>query len=444
MFEGFKNKLKGIFTYSRLVDEAKNIFYSHVNDKDMLANHSCWRAASKDPDQWYSKWLAFAEKRLHRIAEADDKFTQAIALRRETVDVTKESIGALTYFDEEYSDEDRILIGKILMPEDSKEKYQETEYYIYAYNDISCSVFRLLSFKLFNDAHAHDWFDLFSDIYKQYIQHTYSSIIANKKDDVYPFQSFVPVLEQQIKQMEEQIYQGHNWEYDKEKIEAENEKEEKQRNLEEEAKKKPKQKTVTNSQIEDLSEYLAERMKRLSRGELYTTPKDDEGTNLYPSSPENALWADLGMMLIALCECVENRETAIQALKKTAIKAYGKYSTDSSINDIDTSIPETFLEVWKENEDDGPLSHLTLGIVKLLYGDLTDFKDLKELSNPEEDDNEWNKTIRGLEKSARDLTSQIGLSILDDVLEVQHYTKKVFGWDVGEYKRTFSFSGEDS
>lgn len=444
MFGGFKKKLKGVFPYSRLSEEAKNIFYSHVNDEDMHANHSCWRAASKDPDQWYANWLKFAEKRLYRIADADDKFTQAIALRKEAVEVTKESIGALTYFDEEYSDEDRSIIGKILMPEDNEEEYSEIEYYRYAYNDISCSVFRLLSFKLFSDTHAHDWFDLFSDIYKQYIQHTYSSIIANQKDDVYPFQSFVPVLEQQIEQMEEQIYQGQNWEYDKEKIEAENEEEERKRNLEEEAKKKPKQKTVTNSQIEDLSEYLAERMERLSSGELYTTPKDDDGTKLYPSSPENALWTDLGMMLIAMSECVDDRETAIQALKRATIKAYGKFNVDSSKNDIDTSIPEAFLEVWKENEDDGPLSHLTPGIVKLLYGDLTDFEDLKELTGSEEDDEEWNETIRDLEKSSRDLTSQIGLSILDDILEVQHYTKKVFGWDVGEYKRTFSYAGEDN
>ena len=134
---------------------------------------------------------------------------------------------------------------------------------------------------------------------------------------------------------------------------------------------------------------------------------------------------------------------SIQALKRAAIKAYRKYNDDGSINDIDTSIPETFLDLWKEIEDDGPLSHLTPGIVKLLYGDLTDFEDLKTLTKPDDNDEEWNKTISDLEKSSRDLVSQIGLSILDDILEVQHFTKKIFGWDVGEYKRTFSYAGKD-
>ena len=442
MFESIKKRVKGVFPYSRLADEVRTIFYSHVNDETMHANHSCWRVASSNPDKWFADWLAFAEKRLHRIAESKDAFTQMIAIRKETVDVTEESISALTYFDDEYSDEDRIVIGKTLMPESNEKDYGEIEYFKYVYNDITRSIFRMLSLRLFNDAHAHDWFDLFSDIYKQFTQHTYLSIVANNNDSAYPLEPMGPLLMQTIEQMKEKLYQGNNWEYDKEKIEAETEEDEKQRELDDEAKKRPKQRTVTNSQIEDLSEYLTERMGRLGRGELYTTPKDDKEDKLYPVSPENAIWTDLGLMLIALTECVEDDETAKKTLKRIAIKAHGKYINSSNIDNIDIDIPEAFLEIWKENDE--RLALVIPAIVKLLYGDITDMEDLKSILIPGEDNEEWDKTINQLEKSAVDLSSHIGLSIMGDVLEVQHYTKQVFGWDVGEYKRALFFTEEPS
>ncbi|MEK6551023.1 MAG: hypothetical protein AABZ50_05215 [Pseudomonadota bacterium] len=437
MFEGLKKRLKGVATYSQFADAAREIFYTFIKDDQLQRSFSCWRAAAKDPDEWFKTWFGMFDERLRRLAQADARSAQALSLRKETVEAVKGSITALTYFDEEFTDEDRKILGEILMPEEDAKTYGDIQYHIYAYNDISSSVLRMLSYKHFEDARANDWFDLYSDIYKQYIKHAYSSLIAEKKDSVYALQPLVPVLKQQIDEFEHRLYQGENWEYDKQQALNEVEEEEKEREKREEARKRPKQKTVSNHQIDELSEYLAERVGRISRGGLYTAPRDDKGNKFHPQNPERALWVDLGLMLIALSECVEDRKMAVDVLRKASEKSFKKIVKSSEdVTELDLSIPEAFLDAWEKHNQESPLAHIAMVTVELLYGDLSDIDNLKHAQpDDSEQSKEWSDTVKNLHRLGRDLMAQIAVSIMDDMLEVGHYTKKIFGWDVGEYVR---------
>jgi hypothetical protein len=102
------------------------------------------------------------------------------------------------------------------------------------------------------------------------------------------------------------ILSGANWVYDPEQVKKEREEEEAKCKAEE----PPKQRYISSHQVDELSEYLKERYGRLCKGELYKIK------GYSPLHPMRVLTVDTGIMLIALSECLESRDTAITGLKK--------------------------------------------------------------------------------------------------------------------------------
>ena len=434
MFKSFRKRLKGVVPYDTLAAESKAIFFNCVQNESMLATQSCWRVASQKPEESFHTWFNGFKDTLAEIADAEDQFSQIIAIRKEIVECTKASISALAYLDDKFTEEDQTIIGNMLMPtaDDASDREMQ-QYQLYADSDITVSILRWISANHFKDAKRNDWFDLFSDSYRNLIESTFKRLIAQEKDEIDPMSPLVQVQSQLVEQIETQIYEGMNWDYDKEQIEAERAEEDRQREQEEDAKKKPKQKVVSNSQIDDLSEYLLERTGRLMKGELYTAPWE-EGERIHPQSPGNAVLIDLGLMLIAMTECVDDDDTAETAVRKAAIKVIKKYDSDAELDTFNMEIPVLFREQFREHEDDGWLAHLLPAFAKLLYGDLLDTIELHDIfeKKGEVSDSEQ-EVLDEMDKGFSRLAGKIAFELMDDLLEVGHYTKQVFGWDVGEY-----------
>jgi hypothetical protein len=245
---------------------------------------------------------------------------------------------------------------------------------------------------------------MYSDIYSQFVLHLYEGIIAKGKDEVYALAPLIKPLKGTIDQVKAQIFEGANWDYNKEEMEKERELEK----AEEKAKEPPKQKIITPHQTDELSEYLNERYGRLCNGELYKI----EGYP--PTNPMGVLEVDTGIMLIALTECLEERATAINGLKKIMhqfTKKIGdekKDFKDKTEEDVNIEAQEEVLRIKEENEEGGWLTQLCVIATHYFYN--IDSGKLSEKEN-----------LALAELSAQNL---------NDAWEVYANTKNVFGWDL--------------
>jgi hypothetical protein len=205
-----------------------------------------------------------------------------------------------------------------------------------------------------------------------------------------------------VEELREKIFQGFNWDYDRETMERERREAEALRKVRE----PPKQQTILNSQIERLTEFLVERVHRMQDGNLY------KFHGHYPSNPLSSITVDTGLMLIALIECLEDRDTAINAIREILWRAINRIAPDGvqgkTKEDISLNEQIELLKVWEENRNKGPLIGVCIVATHLLF-------DIK----PKPGDKEHSRTV-----------GEISAALVDDAWEVIATTKNAFGWNI--------------
>ena len=129
--------------------------------------------------------------------------------------------------------------------------------------------------------------------------------------------------------------------------------------------------TISKSQIESLSGFLAERLKKMLRGELYWV--DGEA----PSNPHAATIVDTTYMLIELVNLGVTRDNAIDALRDVMWNAFSSAFPNSERTETKGEIDlemQTFLLDQHLNGDDESRSRVAIYAAHLLF----DFVDTKE------------------------------------------------------------------
>jgi hypothetical protein len=334
------------------------------------------------------------------VADADNRSKQIINLRKAIVTQVEASISAQPLLKDEVSEEDKRLLAKKLNPDLTYEELVglKCQSYVFAQTSIRCM--RVISKEL-GDARENDWFAMYCDLYSQFVDHIYKSMVAQEKEIVYVLEPLFGPLKQWVEETKKKLLEGYNWDYDKEKIQDERRIEE-EKEAKRKAKEPSKQKTISNHQIDELSEYLMERYDRLKHGELYRI----EGYS--PTNPFGVLQIDTGIMLIALSEFVEDKDTAVDGLRKVICKAFSKLGVDESYSREEISLNEqlSVLEIKGEKKEGGWLAEVCGLATYLMYN-----------LNPKE----FN------EDEQREL-ARASAGNIDDAWEVYATTKNVFGY----------------
>jgi len=124
---------------------------------------------------------------------------------------------------------------------------------------------------------------------------------------------------------------------------------------------------------------------------------------------------DSGIMLIALSECLEGRDTAIKGLKKIMYKFVNKIGPKSNelqgktYEDVNIEEQKEILKILEDNSDAGWLTQVAVLATHYLYS-----IDSENLS-----------------KEEHRVLSELSLENINDSWEVYTNTKNVFGWDYG-------------
>ncbi len=314
MFNNLKRKLSGVYTYDVLME--KSVTYLKSSFETEEAPKALSLTQLKNRPEWYKAWLEAHSIYMKDVAAAESRAEQAIKFRKAIVSQIESSVSALPFLTDEIPEDDKHLLAKRLHPDMSFEQVMLLECQSYVCAEASSRCLRLLSFE-FGDAKKNDWFAMYCDLYSQYINNLYKAIIANEKDEVYVLQPLLKPLSDTVDETRQKVFQGYNWDYDKEEFEKEKKIRE-QQEAEQKAKEPPRQKIITNHQIEELSQYLIERYERLTHGELYRIE------SYSPTNPAGVLQIDTGIMLIAISECVQDKDAALDGLRKAMHKAFSE------------------------------------------------------------------------------------------------------------------------
>ncbi|MGH8072228.1 MAG: hypothetical protein ACRERE_44750, partial [Candidatus Entotheonellia bacterium] len=131
-----------------------------------------------------------------------------------------------------------------------------------------------------------------------------------------------------------------------------------------------------------------------------------------PSNPLSSITVDTGLMLIALIECLEDRDTAIDAIREILWRAVNKIAPEGvqgkTKEDISLNEQIELLKIWEENRNKGSLIGVCIVAAHLLF-------DIK--SKP--GDKEHSRTV-----------GEISAALVDDAWEVIVTTENAFGWNI--------------
>ena len=406
MYEKLKRRLAGALSFDILKEKSHAWIQTILSSEKAETNFAFKKL--RDNQDWFDAWWERHCEILKKVADAENGADQILKLRRATVDQIEAKLMAGPFLTDELSEEDKKVLARALgRPDSSSEDTLRTYVDIWVVTEASVQCLRLLAFEL-GDAKKNDWYDMYCDAYSQFLEHMYQQMIAKAKDDVYVMEAFLPALRQILDQAKEKIFfAGENWDYDKEAMEREREQEEQEEaeaEAERKAKEPPKQRVVKNSQIEDLAEYLYERYERLKNGELYKV----QGYS--PTNAVGVIQIDTGIMLIALTECLEDKETAIKAIKTVTFKMFekaGSHTEELKESDVNVDEQLAILEMKEENEEEGWLASVSVLATFHLYD-----------INPED-----------LDKKERTDVGRASTGNLGDAWEVYATTKNVFGYD---------------
>lgn len=355
MLKKLFKKLSGVQSYKDLLNKAFEVVESYDTDND---SDICLLVRNRDQLQ---EWKEYFKPDLVYISEAKNLNEQRLRLREKTVEQLESSIQNSTLLSEARNADEKRAITNVLYENKDFDEAMSIAPWSYIFSEAAVASLRNISFELGN-ATKTDWFPMYCDLYRHFINSMYDDMIARKKDDINVLEPLIPPLKKALDETREKILLGYQWEYDREQIERERQEEA----ALEKAKTPPKVKFVTNHQIDELAEFLSERYRRASKGELYKI----EGHS--PTDLANVIFVDTGVMLIALSECVEDLSTAQTALKHILYLAFTKMGITDDLPATPAKVPiESQMEIYlikEEHEEQGWLSGVCLVATYLMYG----------------------------------------------------------------------------
>ncbi|WP_280554742.1 hypothetical protein [Halomonas sp. 25-S5] len=410
MFSSIKKKLQGILTASALKKKSNEILNRLSKDPD---NKIAGRVSASDLREHWENWHNDSIK---DIGNANNRYDQIIGLRKATIEQIEELSYTTPVVTEKYSDDDKKLLLEHLNKDKDYESVKSEHLFRYMYAQTSWQVLRYISHE-FDDASPHDWTEYYKYLSDTYVEHVYDRIIKNIKGEEGALDELEDALINTIKQkrdeIREEILNGSNYEYNLEEIEKEQQAE-KEKEEQEEAEEKQREdakriatKSMSNSQLQDLTEFMIGRYERIRNGELYKI-EDYSPVNAY-----GALEVDSGIMLIALSECVADYETAKEGLRKVMwnfVKSIGNDQSllGKSLGDVNIEVAEEIYNIKQENEESGWMSDVVLIAIQYLYDIiLSDF------------------TV----EEQREI-GKYSVNMIDDTWSVFANTKNVFGYNL--------------
>ncbi|RVO96732.1 hypothetical protein, partial [Sinorhizobium meliloti] len=260
MFERLKRRIRGVLSFDEMARRSEEQIERALgsDEKDIALQQLDANL------EWFEAWREEHHKMLCRIAQCSSRGEQAIAIRRETLRSIENSISTKPLLFDDFDESEGRLLAKALHPDRSYEEVLTADMQLFVYSQASSLCLRMLSFEL-GDARKNDWFTMYCDVYEQLVEHLYRDIIAQTKGDIYALPPLATLAKKMADEAKEKVLQGNNWDYDKEAMERDR-LSEKDREQEDEP---PLQRTVTNHQVKELTEFLVERVGRAQRGELY-------------------------------------------------------------------------------------------------------------------------------------------------------------------------------
>lgn len=410
MFSSIKKKLQGIFTESALKKKSSNIFDEICKDPENKIPGSIITNNLRE------NWESWHNDSIKDIGKINNRYDQIIGLRKAIIEQIEELSYSTPIVTSKYSDDDKKILVEFLNKEQEYEDAKSAHLFRFMYAQTSWQVLRHISHD-FDDASPHDWTEYYKYLSDTYVEHTYDQIIKRIKGEEDALDELEDALINTLKsrrdEIRQEILKGSNYEYNLEEIEKEQQKEsekeeheEQEQNQKEEA-KRIATKSITSSQIQDLTEFMIERYERIKNGELYNI-EDYSPVNAY-----GALEVDSGIMLIALSECVADIETAKSGLRKIMWNFVKSIDNESDLDgktleDINIEVAQEIFNIKQENEEGGWLSDVVLIAVQYLYDIvLSDFTDAEQ----------------------REI-GKYSVNMIDDTWSVFANTKNVFGYNM--------------
>ena len=394
MFKALKQQLSGALSYQQLSDRLDDWIASvdGINRSD----HTDVVHDLVSSTDWLKSWREGQLNILEGIAEAASKQDQVIALRAATIDQIEKAAHAGAALSDTHNDEDRQILRDRLFPHRTiEEALGECD------RGRIFAMARILSLREISrelgDARDHDWLSYFSDLHRQLAEHAIAMMIAEAKDEAYPLESFVPALRQMAADARTAALDGENWTHDEAALARDGlEQEARERDLE-----PPRQPDVTSEQLLALSDLLVDRMKRIRGGSLYRFG------DKRPTVPEQIFTVDTALMLIAMDDCLIDRQVAERGLRQVISIAMDGFRRDPMpAEEVNLDVQHEFLELWRENAKEPPLPRFCFAAAHLLF-------DIE----PVDDDAEHSSAV-----------GDIGAALLEDAWYMLASTKKVFGY----------------
>jgi hypothetical protein len=397
MFTKVGRKLAGVVSLDDLIKSSESVIRSIINSPEK--ENEVELGVLKDAD-WFAAWREQHNELLKPIADVNSRHEQMLAIRKATMQAVDHAASAKSFLSDGWREGEKRTLSSAMHPDLPFEEAMRLHFKLYVVSQASCRCFRSLSLQL-GDARANGWFTMYVDLVTQLIQHLHHTTIADADDRVYACSPLVPVIRQAIEDARREILQGVDWNYDKEEMKREAEEQE----ADSKEQEPPKVRDIRSHHIEELTAFLTERLRRMvEHGELYNV------NGRRPSQPTKILSVESGLMLIALSECVTDRQMAIDAVRDIVWRTLNVLAAQSMEGKLPSAISLTeqidLLSIWEKNRDEGPLGIMCYVIAHLLFG-----------IEVKEDDKEHKRGV-----------SEFSVKLVDDAWCVYATTKNVFGW----------------
>ena len=406
MFRQMINKFFGKITLTEVEAELENFVASISTDSTDLTEEELknfTRVAI--PTDWKDSILPM----FSFIEKEKTKNAQRIFLRKIIINSLGEKYLSKYLLTEVKNNADLNIIAKEMGydPNVSESELYEINTKIYLLNNLIVKFLRYLSGKHFNDSAENDYFNLLDSLSEQLKLHFYNIVLSNNKDEIYPFEIFLPVLRQQYDELCKIIVEGGN-------IDSSENNTDEEESTENEENEVEKVDFVSGEKLIKLTEILNDRYARLKNGTLYCFE------DYTPVNPNNAVTIDSAIMWAGVMECVSGLDESEDAIKSvlfdwaSSLDVPDEAREGARKEDISLDVQREILEPYLRNREGGWLSEVMLIVVVLLYVD--DPSDLEKFSKQERE------TFYG----------KIGVGLMDDVWEVFAKTKNVFGHSLDE------------
>jgi len=262
--------------------------------------------------------------------------------------------------------------------------------------------------KKIENAKENGWEEYYTDMYRPYIESKIKNDAQNHSavDDDPINEMMFMVTSKKIPEIKEGILAGAVFDYDSEAEEEKRKKEEEEQVAKENAKKRPKKRMASKTEVSELGELLNEWYHKYNDGKVFCLL--DQPSN----NPSGFLIVTTAIILRSLYECIQEEKEAQKTIKEviwTFLKNNVPAELEEEGEDSYASISidnQTYL--IDEAGDDGWITGFILPATIVLYN------------------LDWSKIPEEHQKEIIDES----IKLIDDVSKIDAGTKAIFGWDV--------------